>query len=170
MIFGNLNISNAEINNGDVITLKGDHECDSLVEFWLNSVNKMSYKIVWYVYYIDKDSGLKYPAFCVEPAKEGIGTGYSEYLATIKKETDNGIWRILNKGYMGSKWSDWNLECDDDFYSATKIALHSYAEKIAPKDKYVLGNRSVDGNTVEEIQRRGQKTLDVAQTLYEFVE
>lgn len=106
--------------------------------------------------------------FCIEPAKEGVGTGYSSYNGTIFKETNPVIWRILSKGYMGSNYKEWNLECDDDFYSATKIALHSYAEGVAPKAKYILGNRSVDGNTVEEIQRRGEKALNVAQTLYEY--
>ena len=164
----NLNISNANIKEGDTVTLLGDHECHSLVEYWMASHNKWSYKIVWYVYYIDANTGNRYPAFCVEPAKEGVGTGYSSYNASITKETDNVIWRILSKGYMGSKWTDWNIENDDDFYSATKIALHSYKEGVAPKDKYILGNRSVDGNTVETIQRRGRKALDIAQTLYEY--
>ncbi len=164
----NLNISNANIKEGDTVTLLGDHECHSLVEYWMASHNKWSYKIVWYVYYIDDQTGNRYPAFCVEPAKEGVGTGYSSYNASITKETDNVIWRILSKGYMGSKWTEWNIENDDDFYSATKIALHSYKEGVAPKDKYILGNRSVDGNTVETIQRRGRKVLDIAQTLYEY--
>ena len=143
-------------------------ECDSLLEYWMADHNKWSYKIVWYVYYIDEQTGNKYPAFCVEPAKEGVGTGYDEYNVTISKEKDNGIWRILSKGYMGSNYKNWNLECDDDLYSATKVAIHSYTEKIAPKDKYILGNRSVDGNTVEEIQRRGAKVLEVSQSLYEY--
>ena len=164
----NLNISNANIKEGDTVTLLGDHECHSLVEYWMASHNKWSYKIVWYVYYIDSQTGNRYPAFCVEPAKEGVGTGYNSYNASISKEADNVIWRILSKGYMGSKWTQWNIENDDDFYSATKIALHSYKEGVAPKDKYILGNRSVDGNTVETIQRRGRKALDVAQTLYEY--
>lgn len=164
----NSNISNAVLIEGQNLMLRGDHECDSLLEYWMEDYNKWSYKIVWYVYYIDEQTGNKYPAFCVEPAKEGVGTGYSEYNATISKEKDNSIWRILSKGYMGTKYTDWNLECDDDFYSATKVALHSYTEKISPKDKYILGNRSVDGNTVEEIQRRGAKVLDVAQKLYEY--
>lgn len=167
-IVGNINSVKANIKEGDIVLLKGDHECDSLLEYWMEDYNKWSYKIVWYVYYIDAQTGNKYPAFCVEPAKQGIGTGYTEYNTTISKVIDNAIWRILSKGYMGSNYQNWNLECDDDFYSATKIALHSYAEKIAPKDKYILGNRSVDGNTVEEIQRRGAKVLDVAQKLYEY--
>lgn len=164
----NVNVVKANIKEGDTILLQGDHECDSLVEYWMASHNKWSYKIVWYVYYIDAETGNRYPAFCIEPAKEGVGTGYGAYNGTIFKETNPVIWRILSKGYMGSNYKEWNLECDDDFYSATKIALHSYAEGVAPKDKYILGNRSVDGNTVEEIQRRGEKALNVAQTLYEY--
>ena len=167
-ILGNFLFAEASIKEGDVVLLQGDHECDSLLEYWMEDYQKWSYKIVWYVYYIDRDDGNKYPAFCVEPAKKGVGTGYDSYDVTIKNENDNRIWRVLNKGYMGSSYEDWNLECDDDLYSATKVALHSIAEGIAPKDKYILGNRSVDGNSVEEIQRRGAKVLDVAQTLYEY--
>lgn len=178
-ILMNINVVKANIKEGDTVLLQGDHECDSLVEYWMTSHNKWSYKIVWYVYYIDVQTGNRYPAFCVEPAKEGVGTGYSSYNTTISKETDPVIWRILSKGYMGSKWQDWNtpgqldkIECDDDFYSATKIAIHSYktgnAPGISPKSMYKLGDRSVDGNTVEEIQRRGRKALEIAQELYEY--
>lgn len=167
-ISGNFIFADASIKEGDVVHLKGDHECDSLLEYWMEDYQKWSYKIVWYVYYIDKEDGKKYPAFCIEPAKEGVGTGYESYDATIKKENDNRIWRALNKGYMGSNYKEWNLECDDDLYSATKVALHSIAEGIEPKKKYILGNRSVDGNTVEEIRRRGAKVLEVAQYLYEY--
>lgn len=164
----NLNVSNAVLVEGQDLMLRGDHECDSVLEYWMTDYNRWSYKIVWYVYYIDEQTGNKYPAFCVEPAKEGVGTGYADYNSIVSRECDDGIWRILSKGYMGTRYTDWNLECDDDFYSATKVALHSYVEKVAPKDKYILGNRSVDGNTVEEIQRRGAKVLDVAQRLYEY--
>ena len=165
---GNFLYSNAAIKEGDVVHLQGDHECDSLLEYWMEDYQKWSYKVVWYVYYIDKETQNKYPAFCIEPAKEGVGTGYDSYDVTIKNEKDNRIWRVLNKGYMGSIYKDWNLECDDDLYSATKVALHAIAEGKAPKDKYILGTRSVDGNTVEEIQRRGKKVLEVAQILYEY--
>lgn len=158
----------ANIKEGDSILLKGDHECDSLLEYWMVKEKRWSYKIVWYVYYEDPETFERYPAFCVEPQKKGVGTGYDQYYTTVTREYDNRIWRILNKGYMGTTYTDWNLECDDDFYSATKVALHSLAEGVAPVDKYILGNRSVDGNTVEEIQRRGQKVLNVAQILYEY--
>jgi len=167
-IIGNVSVVEARIKEGDVVHLQGDHECDSLLEYWMEDYQKWSYKIVWYVYYIDQENGVKYPAFCIEPAKNGVGTGYDSYDATIKKESDNRIWRILDKGYMGSTYQEWNLECDDDFYSATKVALHCLADGVTPKEKYILGNRSVDGNSVEEIRRRGAKVLEVAQTLYEY--
>lgn len=167
-IFGNFSLSFANIKEGDNILLKGDHECDSLLEYWMSDYKRWSYKVVWYVYYTDPEDGARYPAFCIEPQKQGVGTGYDSYTTSISRENDNRIWRILNKGYMGSSYQEWNLECDDDFYSATKVALHSLAEGIAPKDKYILGNRSVDGNSVEEIQRRGAKVLEVAQNLYEY--
>lgn len=167
-ILGSLNIVKAQIKEGDTLLLKGDHECDSLVEYWMTDHNKWSYKIVWYVYYIDSQTGEKYPAFCIEPSKEGVGTGYTQYNSTITKEYDGGVWRILKVGYMGSKYTEWNLECDDDLYSATKIALHSYIEHVKPREKYIKGTRSVDGNTVEEIQRRAEKVLDVAEVLYDY--
>ena len=79
----------ASIKEGDTIELEGDHECDSLVEYWMEDYQKWSYKIVWYVYYTDEEEGVRYPAFCVEPAKQGVGTGYDSYETTISKEKDN---------------------------------------------------------------------------------
>ena len=141
----------------------------------MDEYDKWSYKIVYYVCY--DDNGVKYPAFCIEPKKQGVGTGYDSYNATIMKVEDmyesgverkNQIWRILNKGYMGTNYQSWDLECDDDLYSATKIALHSLAEGVAPNDKYILGDRSVDGNEVEDIRRRGEKVLEVSEKIYEY--
>ena len=167
-IFGNFNISKANIFDGETLLLKGDHECPSLVQFWLQSGGFWSFKIVYYVYYNDKDTLEKYPAFCVEPAKEGVGTGYSSYDTLVTKSYDNVLWRILSNGYMGKTYKDWNLECDDDLYSATKIAIHSYKENVSPKEKYRVGQKGIDGLTLEEVQRRGTKVLDVAEELYNY--
>lgn len=167
-LFANFNVSNASIKEGDTLLLQGDHECDSLVQFYIKDLDFWAYKSVYYVYYEDVQTKEKYPAFCVEPVKDGVGTGYDKYNASLTKDNDEIVWRILSKGYMGSKYTDWNLECDDDLYSATKIAVHSYKEGINPKGKYRVGDRTVDGNTVEEIQRRGTKVLDLAEELYEY--
>lgn len=158
----------ANIKEGDKIELKSDHECDSLLEFWMEKYNIWTYKSIWYVYYEDKQNNVRFPAFCVEPKKEGVGMKYDSYDAIISKENNNQIWRILNKGYMGSNYKEWGLECDDDFYSATKTAVHSLVDGIPPTEKYIIGNKPVDGNEVEEIVRRGSKVLEVAQKLYEY--
>lgn len=165
---GSFLYSKATIKEGDVVNLKADHKCDYLLRYWSDEYQVWSYKEIWYVYYEDKENLNRYPAFCVEPSKKGVGIDYTSYDALIKDEKNDIIWRILNKGYMGSNYQDWNLECDDDLYSATKVAVHSIVQQIAPKDKYILGSTSIDGNTVEEIVRRGEKVLNVAQNLYEY--
>ena len=78
-IGGSVLVVQAKIEEGDVVFLQGDHECDSLLEYWMEDYQRWSYKIVWYVYYLDQKEGKKYPAFCIEPAKSGVGTGYDSY-------------------------------------------------------------------------------------------
>ena len=41
---GNLVPVKASIKEGDTILLQGDHECDSLVEYWMEKEQKWSYK------------------------------------------------------------------------------------------------------------------------------
>ena len=45
-IFGNFKASFANIKEGDNIILKGDHECDSLLEYWMKDYKRWSYKIL----------------------------------------------------------------------------------------------------------------------------
>jgi len=164
----NLFCVQANINLGDTINLKEDHKCDSLLQYCEVNSQKWIYKELWYFYCIDKKDKEKCPAFCMETEKRNFTSNYELYDVEVDREKNKSIWRILEKGYMGSNYKIWNLENDDDFYVATNIALHSLLYETAPKDKYILGNTSIDGNTVEEIQRRGKKVLEVAQTLYEY--
>lgn len=90
---------------------------------------------------------------------------------TLSQISDQVLWRILYRGYMGSSYRDWGLECDDDLYYATKTAVHSMAEGISPKDKYEVATRVGkfdQGLSLEEVQRRSRKVLDVAQQLYDY--
>ena len=156
------------LSTGEEVLLKTDYECKSLVQFWLESYGYWSFKVIHYVYYNDFNTNIKYPAFCIEPEKEGIGIKYDSYNTSIEKSYDNVLWRILNKGYMGKTYQDWNLEADDDLYSATLIAIHSYKENLNPKSKYRVGIKGIDGLSLEEVQRRGSKVLDVAEELYNY--
>lgn len=100
----------------------------------------------------------------------GMGAGDS-YDVTLSQISDQVLWRILYRGYMGSSYTDWSLECDDDLYYATKTAVHSMAEGVSPKDKYEIATRVGkfdQGLSLEEVQRRSRKVLDVAQQLYDY--
>ncbi|MGN1326936.1 MAG: SpaA isopeptide-forming pilin-related protein, partial [Clostridia bacterium] len=153
--------------NGQVITLEKDHDCISVLKF----KDKDLLKGVTYVVYRDPETGREQPAFCVEPSKNGIGTGAGDsYDVTLSLLRDQKLWRVLYKGYMGSKYTNWQLECSDDLYYATKTAIHCLVEGVAPIDKYEVPNRVGWGENVslEEVQRRGEKVLEVAQFLYNY--
>lgn len=77
---------------------------------------------------------------------------------------------MLYKGYCGSTYQSWGLECDDDLYYATKVAVHCFAEGISPDDKYELPHRVGWGQdvTLEDVQRRGAKVLNVARNIYNY--
>ncbi len=152
---------------GDTVSLEKDHDCISLLKI----KGKDMLKGVTYVVYKNSQTGEKQPAFCVEPEKEGIGTGAGDsYDVTLDFLNDERLWRILYKGFMGSTYKDWNLECEDDLYYATKTAVHSLVQKISPIDKYEEPTRVGYGENIsfEDVLRRGRKVLKVSQELYEY--
>ncbi len=154
-------------NENQVIELEKDHECISL----LKMKGKDMLKGVTYVVYNDPKTGRKQPAFCVEPSKQGVGTGAGDrYDVTLNLMHDQRLWRALYKGYMGTKYNEWKLECDDDLYYATKTAVHSLSEGSIPIEKYEVPHRVGRGDNIslEDVQRRGAKVLKVAQEIYEY--
>lgn len=154
-------------NENQVIELEKDHECISL----LKMKEKDMLKGVTYVVYNDPKTGRKQPAFCVEPSKQGVGTGAGDrYDVTLNLMHDQRLWRALYKGYMGTKYNEWDLECDDDLYYATKTAVHSLSEGSIPIEKYEVPHRVGRGDNIslEDVQRRGAKVLKVAQEIYEY--
>lgn len=154
-------------STGDTILLEKDHDCISLLKF--KDSNMM--KGVAYVVYKNSSTNEKQPAFCVEPDKPGIGTGADEsYDVILSMLSDEKLWRVLYKGFMGSSYQEWNLECEDDFYYATKTAIHSLVQNISPIEKYEEPTRVGYGENVsfEDVLRRAIKVLDVAQKLYEY--
>lgn len=154
------------ITENERINLVKDHTCVSLLK--VKGTDMM--KTVAYVCY--RADGKSYPAFCVQPEKNGIGTGAGDaYDITASQIEDNTLWRMLYRGYMGSHYTDWGLECDDDLYYATKTAIHCLADGTTPTSKYEIATRvgKFDHNiTLEEVQRRSAKVLDVAQRIYDF--
>lgn len=156
-----------DLKEGETIELTKDHDCVSLLKVKGEDVLKG----VTVVRYRAPNETSINPAFCVQPSKAGIGTGAGEsYDVTLESLNDPPVWRALYKGYMGTTYKEWNLEEDDDLYYATKTAIHCLMEEIAPNEKYEVPNRVGWGENVslEEVQRRGEKVLNVAQQLYEY--
>ena len=161
------NVFAKTISESDTINLVHDHDCISVLKI----KGKDMLKGVAYICYKDEETKNKYPAFCVEPEKIGIGTGAGEnYDVTLNKLDNPILWRILYKGYVGSSYLDWDLEEDDDLYYATKTAVHCFVDEVSPVEKYEVPHRVGYGENVEldEVQRRGKSVLEVAQKLYEY--
>ncbi len=97
----------------------------------------------------------------------GAGNSYDVSLSELSNPI---LWRMLYKGYVGSKYTDWGLETDDDLYFATKAAVHCFADGTTPVTKYEVAHRVGIGDnvTLEEVQRRGAKVLQVAQAIYDY--
>ncbi len=167
LITNTLPVFALELHPGQIIKLQKDHDCISV----LKMKGKDILKKVVYVVFVDPETGKKLPAFCVEPSKEGIGTGAGDsYDVTLDMLNDQRLWRVLYKGCMGTTYSEWGLECEDDLYYATKTAVHCLVDNINPKEKYEVPNRVGWGENVslEDVQRRGGKVLEVAEELYNY--
>ena len=161
------NVFAKTISENDTINLVHSHDCISLLKI----KGKDMLKGVAYVCYKDEETQNVYPAFCVDPGKEGIGTGAGEsYDVTLNKLDNPILCRILYKGYLGSSYLDWDLECDDDLYYATKTAVHCFVDESSPIDKYEVPHRVGYGENIglEEVKRRGKRVLEVAEELYEY--
>lgn len=154
-------------NDNQIVKIEKDHECIAVLKMKGRDVLKE----VFYVGYREPSTGKMQPAFCVEPQKQGVGTGAGdEYDVTLNLLNDERLWRMLYKGYMGSSYTDWQLECDDDLYYATKTAVHCLKDDSTPETKYEVPNRVGIGQDVslEEVVRRGTKVLEVAQKIYDY--
>lgn len=156
------------ISNSEKVNLVYGHDCVSV----LKVKGKDMLKEVAYVYYEDPDTHIRYPAFCVQPDKAGVGTGAgTSYDVFISQLDDPVLWRMLYYGYIGSTYQDWGLACDDDLYFATKTAVHCYADGSTPTGKYEIPTRLGRGDetrvTLEEARARGVQVLAAAQKIYD---
>ncbi len=168
ILFSNLQpVLAKSLSQSEKVNLVFDHNCTSVLKIKGQDLLKG----VAYVYYKDPDTNIKYPAFCVQPEKEGVGTGAGDnYDVTVSQLNNPILWRMLYKGYVGSTYQSWGLECDDDLYFATKTAVHCFADGSTPTTKYEVPNRVGWGENVslEEVQRRGAAVLNVAQQIYDY--
>lgn len=115
-----------------------------------------------------KDSnGKEYTAYCLSPGAPGVGYVSGEkdsYNVKIKGYLeDDRIWRIVSNGYPYKTVNELGVENVDDAYFATMQAvncvLRGYTLEQA-KQLYSPGQFAINGENIEDIKRRGEKTLN----------
>lgn len=117
-------------------------------------------------YYTDIN-GKKYVAYCLCPGMPGVGyvSGEKEsYNVNIKKLVDDDrVWRIIKNGYPYKTLSELGVETIDDAYFATMQAVNCVLRGYTLEEAKVLytpGQFAINGESYNDIQRRGTKTLN----------
>ena len=116
--------------------------------------------------YID-DNGITRIAYCVNPDLKGIGyisgevVGYDVEIKNLL--SDNKLWRALVNGYPYNSPESMGVETDDDAYLATKMAIYAIMRGNTENDIRTLyrpGKDKVEGQNLEDIERRGTKVIE----------
>lgn len=116
--------------------------------------------------YID-DNGITRIAYCVNPDLKGIGyisgevVGYDVEIKNLL--SDNKLWRALVNGYPYNSPESMGVENDDDAYLATKMAIYAIMRGNTENDIRTLyrpGKDKVEGQSLEDIERRGTKVIE----------
>ena len=84
---------------------------------------------------------------------------------------DDRVWRVLKNGYPNKSISELGLETADDAYFATMQAINAILRGYTleqAKSLYTPGQFAIDGESLDDIQRRGIKTLDVMYNLIDI--
>ena len=113
------------------------------------------------------ENGVSRIAYCVNPELNGIGyiDGEFEGYDVLIKEylNDQRLWRVYTNGYPYKTCSELGVEYDEDAYLATKQAAYAIIRDYSVDDiraLYRAGQDYVEGENLEEIERRGQKIID----------
>lgn len=161
-IFALKTVNAAEI--GETKTLERGELGYYCVQKWNGS--KWIYLTYNQTFYTDTD-GQKYIAYCLSPGLPGVGyvSGEKEtYDVKINQLLDNDvIWRVLKNGYPNKTIEQLGVETSDDAYFATMQAINAILRGYSldqARELYTPGKFAINGEKYEDIQRRGNKTLN----------
>lgn len=123
----------------------------------------ITYSRTWYT----DDQGIRRIAYCVDPDLNGIGwidgeqNGY--HVDLNKVLSDDRLWRVYRHGYPYVSKESLGVETEDDAYLATKQAGYWIIRGYKLEDIYTYfrpGETSINGQNLDDIQRRGKKVID----------
>jgi uncharacterized surface anchored protein len=125
-------------------------------------------------FYTDTD-GQRYLAYCLSPGNPGVGYVQGEkdsYSVKISKILDDDIiWRVLKNGYPNKTVEELGVETEDDAYFATMQAINAILRGYTleqAKELYKVGQFAINGENYDDVQRRGNKTLNALINLIEI--
>lgn len=161
------------VNLGEIKYIeKGDLGFYS-IQFWYEAKQKWEYVTYSRTYYTD-DNGEKRIAYCTSPNLDGVGWlpgEYDGYDTTVQEKLANEqLWRIFKNGYPYATPEELGVETEDDAYLATKQAAYSILKGRSLdqiKTYFRAGQTEINGENLQDIQRRGQKVIDA---IYKLVD
>ncbi len=163
----------ANINIGDEINIERGPLGFYTIQYWNATRNEWMYVTYSRTYYTDTE-GNKKIAYCVNPDLNGVGwlPGEEESYSTKVEHrlSDERIHRVLKNGYPYVSLAQLGVETEDDGYLATKQAIYWIIRERKLEDIYGYfrpGQTEINGQNLEDIQRRGKKVVDA---IYKLVE
>ncbi|MBO5004940.1 MAG: Cys-Gln thioester bond-forming surface protein [Clostridia bacterium] len=123
----------------------------------------ITYSRTWYT----DEQGIRRIAYCIDPDLNGIGWLEGEvvgYNVDLKKAlSDERLWRVYRHGYPYVSAKSLGVETEDDAYLATKQAGYWIIRGYKLEDirtYFRPGETPINGQNLEDIQRRGKKVID----------
>jgi len=111
-------------------------------------------------------NGNKYPTYCLNSDKKGVGGivgEYPSYIVSIEKQLeDDRIWRIITNGYPYKTPEELGLSNEADAFTATKHAIYSVLNERDVRSYYRASPKS------EELRERGEKVLETIEKLVDI--
>ena len=129
------------------------HHTDYYLQF--SNGNKVRTAVVVY-----NNGGTEYPAYCIEPSKDGVGELPSYEVNFRDKINDNGLWRIVTNGYPYKTPQQMGLANEDEAYMATKQAIYRY---LANEDETYYGGGGI-GTAGARVYNAVARLLDLGYT------
>lgn len=150
-IFQNVSLAATEISEANIIY---DHDCGQHLQYWHD--NQWYYVIISFVKY-KAPNGQYYPAYCLNPDRDGVGASITDYTVSIDNILDDErIWRVAINGYPYKSAAELGVENDDDAFVATKQAIYSI---LAGRDVGAIDGYYHGGDT------RGTKIVNAIKNL-----
>lgn len=91
-------------------------------------------------YAVFENSGKSYPAYCLNPEYDGVGTGdIVEYEVNVNKKINNEkIWKVIINGYPYKSLKELGTENEKEAYTATQFAIYTVLHNRNPEDYSVV--------------------------------